>query len=117
MSRSELKVGLFLLTAVVIGVVLGGTVRDAAQAATEGQAGSIIALVGDERNNYMPVVLVDVRDQTLVIYEYNYGSGDLKLQSARSFRADKMLRDFNTDGPTVDEVEVYLEQQRAAGGQ
>jgi hypothetical protein len=54
--------------------------------------------------------LLDADNQTLCTYEYDVGSRQLKLTSARNFRFDRMLKNFATYPPTW-EVQSMVEQE------
>jgi hypothetical protein len=54
--------------------------------------------------------LLDADNQTLCTYEYDVGTRQLKLTSARNFRYDRMLKNFATYPPTW-EVQSMVEQE------
>jgi len=113
MADNAWKTALVVLAAVATGVLIGGRgLLPSALGVAEGQSGGVIALVGSETNQTAPIVLVDVPDQTVLIYEYNYQSDEIELTSARTFRFDKLLTEFQTRGVTVQEVRDYVTQQR-----
>jgi len=113
MTGQAWKTALVVLVAVATGVLIGGSrLLPGAYGVAEGQSGGVIALVGDEINQTAPIVLVDVPDQTVLIYEYNYQSDEIELTSARTFRYDKRLAEFQTRGVSVQEVRDYVSQQR-----
>ena len=54
--------------------------------------------------------LIDTRNQTILLYRYGgYRSGGLSLLSARSFRYDRQLLDFNSGKPSPQEVRNLIE--------
>ena len=54
--------------------------------------------------------LIDVRNQTILLYTYGGPRGrGLSLLSARSFRHDRQLTDFNTAKPSPEQVRQLLE--------
>jgi hypothetical protein len=55
--------------------------------------------------------LLDVDAQTLCTYEYDPGSRQLKLTSARDFRYDRLLKNFATS-PAPWEVQQMVEQEK-----
>jgi hypothetical protein len=57
--------------------------------------------------------LLDVDAQTLCTYEYDSGERQLRLTSARSFRYDRLLKDFATT-PAPWEVQQMVEQEEQA---
>ncbi len=113
MAARDWKMVVVALGALTVGLVLGGNNRfERAQAATQGQSGGVIALIGDEASQRAPIVLVDVPDQSVIVYEYNYLNDEIELTSVRSFEYDKLLKEWQTGGPTVEEVREYVTQAR-----
>ncbi len=113
---NEWKVALIVLAALLVGAVLAGGGRaGGALAQSEGSAGNLICVMGSPFSNEAPIVLVDVLEQTLLVYRYRYSNSKIELRSVRSFRHDRGLRDWNTDGVTVNEVAEHLRQQAAGG--
>ena len=54
--------------------------------------------------------LIDLRNQTILLYGYGgTWSKGLRLISARSFRYDRQLEDFNSDKPSPQDVQQLLE--------
>ncbi|MFO8008323.1 MAG: hypothetical protein R6V05_11385 [Candidatus Brocadiia bacterium] len=116
MGQRDWKVAVVVLLAVVAGGLLaGGGWQPGARAQSEGSAGGVICVIGQERSGDAPIVLVDVPDQTIVIYEYSYSADRVTLASVRSFRYDKRMRDWQTDGPSVTEVQEYVRQLQSQG--
>ncbi len=116
MGQHDWKIALVVLAAVLAGGLLaGGGWQQGARAQSEGAAGGVICVMGQQRTGDAPIVLVDVPDQTLVVYEYSYSSDRIELTSVRSFRYDKRLRDWQTQGPSVEEVEEYLRELQSQG--
>ncbi len=56
--------------------------------------------------------LLDIDAQTLCVYQFYPGDKQLRLLSARNFRFDRRLNNFNTF-PMPREVEELLEKERA----
>jgi hypothetical protein len=76
---------------------------------SEGQAGGIICVVGGQNRNYLPIVLVDTREQRLLVYEF-YGQGNLYLRAARPYMYDRMMPPYKNGGLTVADVRRQIEQ-------
>ncbi|MGD2174201.1 MAG: hypothetical protein PVJ27_02270 [Candidatus Brocadiaceae bacterium] len=113
MMQHDWKTALIVLVAVVAGSLLAGAgFSRGAGAQSEGSAGGVICVVGQERSGYAPIVLVDVPDQTLVVYEYSYANDRIELTSVRSFSFDKRLVDWQTEPPTLDEVRNFVLQRQ-----
>jgi len=100
---------LVALVAVAAGFVLAGSgVLRSAQAQSEGRTSGVICVVGQEVNGYAPIVLVDVPDQSIMVYEYSYGNDRIELTAARTYRFDKQMADWQTEGPTVETVRQWV---------
>jgi len=101
-----------LLVAVALGFILAQDgILPRAQAQGDGAAGHVICVMGQERSGYAPVVLVDTLEQSVLVYEYSYRSRLLELESARTYRFDKMLLNFETSGPSIGDVRSIVRQQ------
>ncbi len=114
MGKQELKTALIVLVSVLAGAYLAGGLGSSnrAYAQGEGQASGVICVVGQGYSGYAPIVLVDVPDQTLLVYEYSYGNNRIELTAARTFRYDRRLNEFGVNGPTVEEVRQAVLQQQ-----
>ena len=109
MTQASWQTGLVVIVALVVGIALGGSgLLGNVQAQSEGAAGSAICVAGTERNGILPIVLVDSREQSLLVYEYSYGNDQVELTAARHFHFDKQLQDWHTDGPSVQAVEQWV---------
>ena len=108
MSRLTQSSTLVVLLAVALGFVLaGGGVLKMAQAQGEMQTGRIAVVAGPIRTVDLPIILVDSREETMMVYEYDMAQKELNLIAARTFRFDKLLAQFEVkgrNGPSVDEV-------------
>ena len=115
MAKDTWKTVVIVLVSVTAGFCLAGSgLLSRADAVSEGQTQGVIALMGDVSANNAPIVLVDVPDQTVLVYEYSYQNDRIELTSARTFRYDKLLQDWETDGPTVEQVRQAVQSQREA---
>jgi hypothetical protein len=85
-------------------LIAGGGLLRSAQAQSEGRTTGVICVVGAPSAQVAPLVIVDVPDETIIVYSYDYRSNRIELSGARTYRFDKLLQDFNTKGPTVEEV-------------
>jgi hypothetical protein len=113
MMGREWKTALVVLAAVAVGVLLGGSgVISRAYAVSTGQSSGVVALLGDERSGAAPIILVDIPDETVIAYEYSYSNNEIELTSARTFRYDKLLTDWQSSGPSVDEVRSFVSKQK-----
>lgn len=80
---------------------------------SEGAAGYIAALTNTPDQSRMPLLMIDTKSQTILIYEYDQSRRVLYLRAVRSFRNDRELEDASfgrsaTKGPTVEEVREIL---------
>ena len=113
MAKQDWKMAFIVLVCVMAGFFLAGSgILSSAHGQSEGQAGGVICVVGEERNGFAPIVLVDVPDQTVLVYEYSYANDRIELTSARTFKWDRRLMEYNTRGPTFDEVRLEVESRR-----
>ena len=107
------SVALLLLIAFVFGYILGhSSILPKAHALSEGAAGRGVCVMGEVSNRYAPIVLVDTLEQSILVYEYSHNSRRLELESARSYRFDKQLMEFEISGPSVGQIRARVEQQR-----
>jgi hypothetical protein len=105
MATKELKIAAVVLVSMAVGFLLaGGGVLPKASGQGEGMTSGVICVVGEQYTGYAPIVVVDVPDQSVLVYEYSYSARQIRLTSARTFRFDKLLTDFQTAAPTVEEV-------------
>jgi hypothetical protein len=91
-------------------LVAGGGVLPRAEAQGEGRTTGVICVIGTDYGAIAPVVIVDVPDETVIAYKFDYRSNQLELTSARTYRFDKLLQDFGTRGVTVEEVRRAVSQ-------
>jgi hypothetical protein len=73
--------------------------------------GGVFVMPAQFHSDLWGCYLLDVDAQTLCTYEYDVAKRQLRLTSARSFRFDRMLKDFATYPPPW-EVQQMVEQER-----
>jgi len=113
MAQGMWKTAFVAVACLAVGLALGGNgLLTRAEAQSGGGASGTICVVGQERNGSAPIVLVDVGDQSLVVYEYSYGNNRIELTAARTYRFDKQLADWQTEGPNVDLVRQWVTARR-----
>jgi len=106
MRNTDVKTALIVLVSVMAGMFLAQSAGlRVAQGQSEGQAGGMICVTGQAGSRGLPIVLVDVPDRTVLVYEYSYANNTLEFVSARSFQYDRLSKQFNVKGPTVEEVQ------------
>jgi hypothetical protein len=94
-----------VLVAVMAGFLLAGTgTVPKAYGQVEGRTSGNICLIGQVANQYAPIVLVDVPNQTIMVYKYSYLNDRIELTSARTYQYDKLLKEYQIKGVTVDQV-------------
>ena len=113
MANREWKMAFVILVSVMAGVFLAGSgILPAAHGQSEGRAGSVICVVGQERQGFAPVVLIDGQERTILIYEYSYANDRIELTSARTFEFDRLVKEFNVEGLSVGEVQAQVTRRR-----
>ena len=83
------------------------------QPVTSAGARGVFAFTGQLTKSTFGVYLVDVDAMTMWTYEYKPARGCLRLASARTWRYDRYLEDYNTCNLSPAEVEKMIENQRA----
>jgi len=83
-----------------------------AQATRQAGARGVFAFSGQLSENSYGLFLVDVDAGTIWCYEYLEGKKKFRLAGARSWLFDRYLEDQDFLGPSPDEVEQMVEQQR-----
>ncbi len=115
MKGDNWKTAVIVLLAVALGVVLGGGgLLERADAQTQGAAGGVIAVMGEQLRGDAPLVLVDTREESIMVYDYSYSRNTIELTSARTYRWEKRLSDWQTRGPSVEEVRRAVEDEPQA---
>ena len=105
------NVWLMMLVAALLGVLIGMVMNGREVAAQgDGAAAHVVALAGwlKPNSSIQTIYIVDTREQTLLVYEYNIGRGAIDLVGARTFEYDKLLTEFDLSKggqpPKVDNV-------------
>ena len=71
-------------------------------------------MLGNTVNDATPLVVIDTKTETILVYEYMVSKHALFLRDARTYRSDRELRDnyfFTGDsytGPSVDQIQKLL---------
>ena len=85
--------------------------------AQDSVAGSyMVAMLGQEVQQTYPLVLVDTKQMTIMVYEYNRGAGTLEFHCARNFQWDRNVQDSDffrsaasaRNGPSVEQVKNFV---------
>ena len=109
--------GKYILAAVIgalIAYVAGGVLTPhptfALPPATSASAEGILAVQARLSSEAYGLYLIDSKNQTILLYGYGgpWARG-LRLLSARSFRFDRQLVDFNSGQPSPQDVQKLLE--------
>ena len=95
-----------VLLALVIIVEMSGSGAWAQQGGSS--VGATMAVITGEPspNQDEPIFVVDSRNETVCIYEYNVGTRKFGLKAARTYKFDKELREYANEPPTVDDVKA-----------
>lgn len=97
--------------AILFGYLLAGSgmfSRAEAQV-SGGEAGGVICVVGPQSQGYLPIVLVDTREQRLLVYEFR-SQGNIYLRAARPYMYDRMMPPYRNGEPSVIEVRKQVEK-------
>jgi hypothetical protein len=82
----------------------------------DGGAGTrhVFAVVGSQQNNREPFYLVDTKQEVIMVYEYGVEGDGLGLTSARSYKYDKLLKQYGRSnfGPKVEKIKKEIESKR-----
>ena len=95
----------------LLGYAMAHSILPRAQAQSAAGGGSVAVVMGLERNGYAPIVVVDSVEQSLLVYEYSYGGRNISLESARTYRFDKLLPEFKNREPSVRQVQDMLQRR------
>lgn len=83
------------------------------QPVTSAGARGVFAFTGQLTKSTFGVYLVDVDAMTMWTYEYEPARSCLRLVSARTWRYDRYLENYNTCNLPPEVVEKMIEDQRA----
>lgn len=81
------------------------------QVASAGPAvggGDVLAFTTENPNGVQHLYLIDTRQQVFSVYEFDTKKSKLKLAAARQYSADHQLQEYNTESPTVSEIEKLV---------
>lgn len=123
-TKNWLTIGLYLNAVLLVGVIIALLSRDGAPqflpAAFGQQApqpiaggGGIFLMPGQLSANSYGCYVMDVDQQTLMVYEYRPGDRKLRFMAGRDFSSDRKIHNLNTE-PSPAEVKqmVDLEQNK-----
>lgn len=77
-------------------------------------AGHMLAIVGHQQANRESFYLVDTRNEVIMVYEYGIQGEGLGLVTTRSYKYDKLLKQYGNRyfGPKVDKIRKEIEKTR-----
>ena len=104
-SLAAIAIGMFVPNGEVVSPALAQPVMHAG-------ARGVFAFTGRLSQNSFGLFMVDVDAMTIWCYEYLGGSKELRLVAARSWMYDRYLENFNCEGPSPSEIEIYVQQER-----
>ena len=90
----------------------------AQSAEVAGSANYVLALMGNTVADATPIVLIDTKSQTIMIYEYMVSTHTMFLRLARTYAADRELLDNGFyagqayQGPSVNDIRNLLRNRR-----
>ena len=114
--------GRWLLVA-VLGVLVAGLLVELGRAAAQddispapsagpvADESSVVAVAGQVTRDGYGLYLLDLRNQTITVYQYVPNSRVLRLLAARTFAFDVQLDEFNTE-PSPREIRDLVESTR-----
>jgi hypothetical protein len=84
-----------------------------------GSANYVLALLGNTVNDATPIILIDTKTQTLLVYEFMASRKTLYLRVARTYSSDRELLDngfytgdsYNPQGQTVNDIRNLLRRR------
>jgi hypothetical protein len=68
-----------------------------------------IVVNGTWIDNEEPVFVINTKEETICVYEYNSEENRMKLVAVREYRHDRRLREYNNDAPSVATVQRTVE--------
>ncbi len=83
-----------------------------------GSANYVLALLGNTANDAAPIVVIDTKAQTIMVYEYMISTHTMFLRVGRTYSADRELLDNGFfagnayAGPSVNDVRNLLRNRR-----
>ena len=101
------------LFAAVLAVVAACLVVDVgfAVARTTGAAGGdrVLAVAGRLTSDTHGLFLVDLDNETILVYQYSSGKNRLRFSAARTFVYDRRLKDYSTS-PSPEQIKRMVER-------
>ena len=96
---------------------LGYGASSATAQVTSSVGGKDMLVVGGQitKDSY-GLYLVDMKRQSLCVYQWLSGTRKLRLMGARTFRYDVQLDEYNAGKPTPRDVKRLVEQNKRLGG-
>ena len=87
------------------------------QGEAAGSANYVLAMLGNTVNDATPIVVIDTKTQTVMVYEYMVSTHTMFLRVARTYASDRELLDnfffagnaYN--GPSVNDVRNLLQRR------
>lgn len=121
-TKNWLTIGLYLNAVLMVGVIVVLLSRDHAPSflpAAYGQqapqpiagGGGIFLMPGQLSQNTYGCFVMDVDQQTLMVYEYRADVRKLRFMAGRDFSNDRKVHNVNTE-PTPADVKQMLEMER-----
>ena len=80
--------------------------------------GNDVLVVGGQitKDSY-GLYLVDIKRQSLCVFQWLPGTRKLRLMASRTFKYDVQLDEYNADKPTPRDVKRLVEQNKRLGGE
>lgn len=82
--------------------------KTAVAAPTAGSSSDVMAITTDSPSGTQLLYLIDARQQVFSVYEFDTKRTKLKLAAVRQYSLDHQLQEYNTESPTVSEIEKLV---------
>ncbi len=110
-SRMWLLVAALAVVAACLVVDVGFAV---ARSADPAGSGKVLAVAGPLTSDTNGLFLVDLDNETILVYQYSSGKNHLRFSAARTFAYDRQLEDYSTS-PSPEQIRRILERAEGVG--
>ncbi|NOZ23073.1 MAG: hypothetical protein GXP25_18525 [Planctomycetes bacterium] len=102
MKSKKLTLVLLMALGFLVTIQIALTVlEETANAQIFGSDRYMIVVNGTWIDNEEPVFVINTREETICVYEYNSEEDKMKLVAVRLYKWDRMLQEYNNDAPSV----------------
>ena len=112
MKSKKLTLGLLTLLGLLLVIQVGLSIlEESVNAQVFGADRYVIMVNGAWRDNREPVYVINTREQSICVYAYNSEEKKMRLVAVRSYKWDRVIREYNNDAPTVDVIQNKVPQR------